>query len=108
MHIQIVTFHLKDITEAEYRTACEQEAHAFADVPGLISKVWLANAVTNTYGGVYTWENREAMERYTQSDLFASITNDPHLGEVASTDFGILEGPTRVTHSLSRDATAVA
>lgn len=55
MHIQIVNFNLKGVSEADYRALCDQLAPAFAVMPGLISKVWLADAATNTYGGVYTW-----------------------------------------------------
>ena len=54
MHIQIINFNLKDLSEEDYQAAGEELAPAFADVPGLISKVWLANSETNTYGGVYT------------------------------------------------------
>ena len=54
MHIQIINFHLKGISEAEFRAHRDEVAPAFAEVPGLISKVWLANRSTNTYGGVYT------------------------------------------------------
>ena len=66
MHIQVVNFHLSDLSDADFRARCDEIAPAFAEVPGLISKVWLANASTNTYGGVYTWEDREAMEHVQQ------------------------------------------
>ena len=56
MHIQVVNFHLNDLSDAEFRGLCDEVAPAFAEVPGLISKVWLENASTNTYGGIYTWE----------------------------------------------------
>jgi hypothetical protein len=52
MHVQIVNFNLKGIADAQFREACDQLAPAFAAVPGLISKVWLADPSTNTYGGV--------------------------------------------------------
>ncbi|MGH2351700.1 MAG: YdhR family protein [Chloroflexota bacterium] len=101
MHVQIVSFRLKDLTEAEFRTLCDQLAPTWAAVPGLISKVWLANPATNTYGGVYTWRDRQAMEQYTRSELFAGLAVHPNLADLASTDFGVLEGPTRVTHGLA-------
>lgn len=99
MHIQIVTFHLKGISPAEYRAVCEQEAPAFAALPGLISKVWLADEQTNTYGGVYTWRDRAAMEAYLKTDLFRSIVTAPVFGDVVSRDFSVLERPTAVTAS---------
>src|SRR3989442_11606244 len=100
MHIQIINFQLKGVTEAEYQQQCDQLAPAFADLPGLLSKVWLANSATNTYGGVYTWRDRQAMEDFTRSELFKGVASDPNLDAITSNDFGILESPTRVTNGL--------
>ena len=101
MHVQIVTFRLKGITEEEYRQGCEAEAPAFASLPGLVSKVWLADPTTGTYGGVYTWRSRADYEAYTRSDLFKGLQSDPNLGDLTSRDFGVLEEPTRVTRGLA-------
>jgi quinol monooxygenase YgiN len=99
MHIQIVTFHLKDMTAAEYRSACDGFAPAFADVPGLLSKAWLADEETNTFGGVYTWVDRAAMDAYTKSDLCGAIAANPNFVDIASRDFSILAGPSAVTRA---------
>jgi heme-degrading monooxygenase HmoA len=101
LHIQIINFHLKDISEAGYRAHCDEVAPAFAEVPGLISKVWLANRVTNTYGGVYTWASREKMEEYAKSDLFKAVATNPNLAGITSIDFNVLEDPTSVTRGLA-------
>ena len=57
MHIQIVIFKLMAISRTDYDALCDQVAPAFAEIPGLISKVWLESDSTNTYGGVYTWRD---------------------------------------------------
>ncbi len=101
MHIQIVNFQLKDVSEEDYVKSCEEEAPAFAELPGLISKVWLANRETNTYGGVYTWRDRQAMENYMKGELFSAVANDPNLVGITSKDFAVLEGPTRATRGLA-------
>jgi heme-degrading monooxygenase HmoA len=101
MHVQVVTFNLTGVTEADYRALCDQLAPAFANVPGLIAKVWLADSTSNTYGGVYTWETKADMEAYTQSELFQNVLNHPNLTNITSKYFGILAGPTQVTHGLS-------
>jgi quinol monooxygenase YgiN len=98
MHILIVTFQLKDLTEEAFRALCDGLAPSFAAVPGLLSKVWLASPATNTYGGVYTWRDRQAMEDYTASELFSAVVAHPHFAGVTATDFGVLDGPTRITH----------
>ena len=100
MHIQIINFHLKDLSEADFRAHADEVAPAFAEVPGLISKVWLANRATNTYGGLYTWASRDAMDEYAKSELFKAVATNPKLAGVTSIDFNVLEEPTSVTRGL--------
>ena len=69
MHILVINFNLKGISEEDYLGLIEPIAPAFAGLPGLISKTWLANAETNTYGGVYVWSDRRTMEAYKQTDI---------------------------------------
>ena len=100
MHIQVINFKLSGIASSEYEAACEDVAQAFSELPGLISKHWLADPDSNTYGGVYIWESREDMKAYLGSDLFAGVQDNPAFVDVESRDYGIIEGPTRVTHGL--------
>ena len=79
MRVQIVTFSLKEISDADYQSVCDQFADVVARMPGLVSKVWLADEAANTYGGVYTWVDRAAMEAYLRSDFFAGIVANPNL-----------------------------
>jgi hypothetical protein len=66
--------------------------------------IWLADEETNTYGGLYTWVDRAAMETYLRSDIFIAVAADPNLANMTSRDFEVLESPTRITGVL---ATAV-
>ena len=100
MHAQIVTFHLDGLSDEDFRRECDEWAPAFTDVPGMIAKLWLADPATNTYAGVYTWHDRQAMLDYQQSELFQSVVADKRLAALSSIDFAVLEGPTRVTHGL--------
>jgi Putative mono-oxygenase ydhR len=104
MNVLIVTFRLEATAAAEYSRTCEALAPRFAAVPGLISKVWLADPATRNYGGVYTFRDPEALDAYLASDLFASVAGMPGLGEVAVQAFGVLDGPTRVTRGASMAA----
>lgn len=100
MHVQIVTLNLKDTTEAEYLALSENLAPTFAAMPGLLTKVWLADQATNTYGGVYLWKDRAAMESYMAGDIVAGLAANPHVANITSKDYGVLDGPTRVTSRL--------
>jgi hypothetical protein len=64
------------------------------------AKVWLADSATNTYGGVYIWEDRPAMENYARSDLFKTVLSHPNFTAISSRDFDVLEQPTAVTRGL--------
>jgi hypothetical protein len=101
MHVQIVEFQLNGIDDAQYRAACDEGAPTFAAIPGLLSKIWLADQSSNTYGGVYIWRDRQSMQNFVGSDLFRGITDDPQLNDVRSHDFEVLETPTEVTHGAT-------
>jgi len=97
MHILIINFALESISAEQYGVQVDSVAPAFAELPGLASKIWLANEATNTYGGVYVWQDREAMEAYTQSDIYKGMVANSYIQDVSVKDFAVLEGPTRIT-----------
>jgi quinol monooxygenase YgiN len=101
MHIAILNFHLKNTTPEQFKKQCDELAPALAQIPGLVSKVWLADSTANTYGGVYTWKDRAAFQAFAQSDLAKAMLNNPSLADVTIRDFAVMEGPTKVTRGLA-------
>ena len=101
MHVQIITFNLKGLNDEEYRYHCEAIAPAFAQLPGLVSKAWLANAETNTYGGVYLWMDRRSMEDYERSDIYGGMLANPHLERLVARSFPVIEEATGITSNLA-------
>ena len=97
MHILIINFNLHELGREQYEGVCAELAPTFAAVPGLISKTWLANEETNTYGGVYLWRDKQAMLDYQASELYAGIGANPALANITATDFEVLENPSKVT-----------
>ena len=89
------------MSDAAFRRFSDEVAPAFAALPGLIAKVWLADAATGTYGGIYSWESKEAFDAYTRSDLFNAIATNPNFVNITSRDFGVIEAPTKVTRGLA-------
>ena len=100
MEILIVNFSLDGMGEAEYEQLCAEVAPAFADVPGLASKVWLADRAEGIFGGVYTFVSRDAVDAFLASELFASVGATPGLVNISLRRFGVLESPTLVTRGL--------
>lgn len=97
MYVQLVTFTLDGPTEEQYHTGCRQETHVFADLPGLLAKIWLRDPDTGTYGGLYLWQDHDAYVNYTRSDIFRAIVDDPSFEGVTSRGFDHFEDLTKAT-----------
>jgi|SRR5215469_7100527 hypothetical protein len=106
MHIQIVNFNLRNTTPEEFEKFCVETAEQFAALPGLISKVYLADPSSNTFGGVYTWQDKDACNSYKESELFRAVATHPGLTNISSREFDVLETPTRMTRGLVSLSTA--
>lgn len=101
MHAQLITYQLKDISQAEYlKRMVEPDAPVLAKVPGLISKVWLTDEDKNEFGGFYLWENKSAMETFMHSDLVKAVVSRPFVTNVASVDFEVNQQASRITRGL--------
>ena len=100
MNVLIVNFTLEGISEEQYHAMCDDIAPAFAAVPGLASKVWLADRETDVYGGVYVFESAEAADEFLSSELFAGVGSTPGLDGITVKRFGVLAGPTNTTRGL--------
>ena len=99
MVVQIVRFQLAGIDPLEYEARAEQIAPAFARLPGLIAKAWLADPDEDTYGGVYLWTDRAAAEAYADGELLAAARQNPAFANFRSSIFDTLAGPTALTTS---------
>jgi hypothetical protein len=97
MHIQVITFKLDGIDDADYQAHAEQDAPVFAALPGLRAKIWLANPQANTYGGIYVFDDVAAMRAYQGGKIFRGLQENPHMIDVTVRDFSVLAGPTKVT-----------
>ena len=97
MHAQVITFGLNGITEEQFREACGADAPTFASLPGLLAKVWLRDPESNTYGGLYLWDDQEAYEGYIKGEVFNAIKADTNLKNVESRDFGVFDDLSALT-----------
>jgi hypothetical protein len=101
MQAQLITYQLRDISQADYlKQMVEPDAPVLAKVPGLISKVWLADESQNTFGGFYLWETREAMDAFMHSDLVKAVVSRPFVTNVSSVDFEVNQSASLVTRGL--------
>ena len=98
MVIQVVNFNLEGIVHQDYLGATIDVAPAFKVLNGLISKVWLSDEENNIYGGVYTWENRQAMEDYLSSQFYDEVLgSNPSFVNITSNVYDVLDEQTKIT-----------
>lgn len=98
MHTLIVTFTLDGVDHAAFGDLANEVAPAFAGVPGLMAKVWLADEERGVYGGVYVFETEAAADAYLASDLFRrGVAGNPHFAGVGVRRAGVLASAT--THT---------
>ncbi|HEV8125329.1 MAG TPA: YdhR family protein [Gemmatimonadales bacterium] len=101
MQAQLITYQLKDISQADYlKQMVEPDAPVLAKVPGLISKIWLADEAKNTFGGFYLWESKSAMDDFMHSDLVKAIVSRPFVTNVSSVDFEVNQKASLITRGL--------
>lgn len=96
MHVQIVTYRVEDVSDAEFIEANREFAAAMASVPGLLAKIWLRQP-GGRYGGVYLWRDREAYEAFLASELWQEVLADTSMLDVDATDHEVMEELTRAT-----------
>jgi hypothetical protein len=97
MYVQVVEFELQGVAPSEYEASCEQLAPVFAEIPGLVSKLWIMEPESNRAGGVYTWVDRAACEAYKAGEVFRAAIENPVLANLRSREFNVLEEATRIT-----------
>jgi hypothetical protein len=101
MHAQLITYQLADISQADYlKQMVEPDAPVLARVPGLISKVWLADEGKNAFGGFYLWENKPAMEDFMRSDLVKAVVSRPFVKNVSSVDYAVNQDASSITRGV--------
>ena len=100
MHIQIINFNLSGISRSEYEAAAAEAAQPISEMPGLISKRWLANEETNTFGGTYFWDTKQHMQNWMDSQIFRDIGANPAFANSKVIDFEMIESLSAVTRGV--------
>ena len=66
-------------------------APEFSEIPGCCWKIWIINEDHKEAGGVYLFESATELERYLNSNLFASVANNPAFSHLQTNTFDISE-----------------
>jgi uncharacterized lipoprotein YehR (DUF1307 family) len=99
MVILKVAFTMKaQAPESEQKKILDQLAKVYQKVPGLKQKYFLADPKTGEAGGIYCFENQEALDTYLKSDVYRNVVLEnskakPKLETfvvLATTDAGVI------------------
>jgi heme-degrading monooxygenase HmoA len=100
MHVQIITYRIAAVSDADFNEANQEFAEMMTQVPGLLTKVWLKADEPGVYGGVYLWRDKESCEAFLASDLLAAVKADDSVHELTSHDYSVNEEMTKITQPV--------
>jgi len=72
-------------------------APKFSEIPGCNWKIWLINEDRKEAGGVYLFESAAELEQFLNSNLFASVANNPAFSNLQTNTFGVAEAASVIT-----------
>lgn len=99
MHVSVFEYRLKDIDEEGWAQVCADMAPVFAQVPGLVSKVWLKGA-DGGYGGVYIWDSDTSYRSFLSSELGQGVGSHPNIAGLTMRDWDVDVAPTEITRGV--------
>ncbi len=104
MHAVLITY-TSTVDRENLREPYTQYAQALADgrIPGLISKIWLANG--NTHGGFHLFRDREAADRLLAEMFDPIVGQNPIFSNIRIEHFEVNEELSSMTSGLAVAAT---
>ncbi len=85
------------VSKEEYEQAVSPLADKFANVPGLIWKIWILNAEKSEAGGIYLFENQASLDEFLAGSLAKTVTGHPALSDFSVKQFEIMKDITETT-----------
>jgi hypothetical protein len=86
-----------NVPPAEFEEIASSLARDFAQLPGLIWKIWLMNETEKEAGGIYLFQDESSLQAYLEGPLAAAVMAHPALSNLAAKQFGVIEDCTAVT-----------
>ncbi|SMO82559.1 YdhR family protein [Solitalea koreensis] len=103
----LVTNYTYSVSREEFENMANQLAHAFADVPGCLWKIWLIDAEKKEAGAVYLFSDEESLKKFKSSPLVASVLSHPALSDFDLKEMDILLEVSKITYAPLMGKTTV-
>ncbi len=81
----------------EYEELASSLGQSFADVPGLVWKIWNIKDAESEAGGIYYFEDEESLNGFLGSQLAADVKSHPAVSEFSAKTFEVMDTVTAVT-----------
>jgi hypothetical protein len=92
-----LTFRNPNATSPTAQKAAWDRAHAIAQFPGLVWKIWIADPTQALYGGIYLFTDAASASAYLQSPIVEGIRALPGATDFTAQPFDINEPLTAIT-----------
>ena len=90
MEALVVTFKTH-ASQEQFTATLAEHVPVFAEVDGLLAKIWIADPESGTKGAVYLFGERTALDAYLESDLFAGILAEPSFEGTSWRSYQVLD-----------------
>jgi heme-degrading monooxygenase HmoA len=97
MHALFVNFSVPEKSPDEVVELFEPLVPSFANLPGNLAKIWLADTEAGRYGALYLWQTSEDMDAFMESDLWRGVQSHPAFADFDVRDFAVIEPFTKMT-----------
>lgn len=95
------------MNKSDYDAGAAQAAGLFAQIPGLLWKIWLSDEA-GAAGGIYLFESAEAARAYVNGPIIDMLRARPDVSEVSIRTFGYAEHATALTRGPVETISAIA
>ena len=104
MHILVTNF-TAETTPEQFDELVKADAPVFAKISGLIHKNFIFNHKEKTYGGVYMFENKLALQAYMSGDIFKAVIENADWSDHLVRHFEVHSEASDIQNMLKQSAT---
>jgi hypothetical protein len=102
MHLLQINFRVS-ISRDAYQELCAPVAEAISGMPGLLWKAWVFNEEVGTAGGIYLFEDKDALDSYLNSSIVKGMKESPAFSEISVNRFEVLPELSKITRFASAE-----
>lgn len=90
MEALVVTFKTH-ASQEQFTAATAEHVPLFAELDGLLAKIWINDPESETYGGIYLFRDRAALDAYLESGVFQSILAEKNFEGTSWRSYEVLD-----------------